>query len=136
MKEELNNIILGELDAVNSLLKALEEQHENILKNDALGMEASVNKIDGCNKSIAEWEVKRRKLINGDSMSQLVREFNDEDIESNYRKIKRIIEETIVQKDMNELLIKQGLGYTTRLLNILNPDRAAKTYNSYGKVAR
>lgn len=136
LRDALNEIIIKEREALKKLLALLEEQHRLILKNDIFGMEAIVEKIQLCNKEIAEQEVERRKLVNGDGMSKIVNSIGDEELDRNFRSIKRLLSEVELQKDTNELLIKQGLGFTTRMLSILNPDRNVKTYNSYGKMRR
>lgn len=136
MKEELNNIILMEIKALGSLLKALENQYRCLINSDAVTLENCIKEIETCNKSIAEKEVARRKFTKGKPMKEIISETNDENLDKNYSKIKRLLEEVKVQKDSNELLIKQGLSFTNRILNILNPSRTPKTYNSYGKVSR
>jgi flagellar biosynthesis/type III secretory pathway chaperone len=132
----LNNIIIKEHEALVKLLKLLEEQHNRLIKNDIFGLEEIVGVIQGCNKEIAEAEVERRKLVEGKSMRELINSSKDEVLDNNYRSIQKLLNEVIVQKDTNEMLIKQGLGFSTRMLNILNPDRNTKTYNSYGKMGR
>jgi flagellar biosynthesis/type III secretory pathway chaperone len=69
-------------------------------------------------------------------MTEIVEEVNDVELESNYNKIKRLLQEVVLQKDTNELLIKQGLSFTNRILNVLNPARESTTYNAYGKVKK
>lgn len=136
MKKELNEIIVNEIDAVENLLKALEKQHNCLVKSDAITIENCTAEIDKCNKDIAAWEMKRRELTQGRAMSEIINNIDDNELYENYRKIKKLLEEVKVQKDTNELLIKQGLSFTNRVINILNPSRTAKTYNSYGKVSR
>ncbi|MFL0269677.1 flagellar protein FlgN [Candidatus Clostridium radicumherbarum] len=134
MKEELNIILINELQAMEGLLKALEKQHSCLIESDAVTLENCVKEIDTYNRKIAEWEVKRREITQGGAMREVIHEAKDDNLEDNYRKLRRIIEETKLQKDTNELLIKQGLGFANRILNILNPSRSPKTYNSFGKV--
>lgn len=134
MKDELNNIFINEIEAIEKLLTVLEKQHNCLVWNDAFGMEACVKDIDNCNKLIAEWEIKRRNLTGEKSLRDLMEEIKNEELENNYRQIKLLVQKTIVQKDINKVLIQQGLGYTNRMLSIINPDRKAKTYNSYGKI--
>ncbi len=136
MKKELNEIIINEIEVVENLLKAIEKQHSCLVKSDAITLEGCVSEIDKCNKNIAAWEMKRRELTQGRAMSEIMNMIDDNELYENYRKIKRLLEEVSVQKDSNELLIKQGLSFTNRVINILNPSRTAKTYNSYGKVSR
>lgn len=125
-----------ESKALEELLKVLEEQHGYIVRNTIFKMEEVVAKLDRCNKEIAKWEMERRKLTQGEAMSKIIDKIGDRELEDQYRKIKRVIEEVKLQKDTNELLIRQGLGFTTQMLTILSPNKNTKTYNSYGKPKR
>jgi flagellar biosynthesis/type III secretory pathway chaperone len=136
MRQNLNIVMLQEIEAVHTLLLALEEQHRCIILNDIFALEACVGKIKEANKSIACIEVERRKLTENRAMTEIIEELQDESLESNYHKIKQLLQEVILQKDTNELLIKQGLSFTNRILNVLNPVRETKTYNAYGKVKK
>jgi len=136
MKEKLNNVIIQEIEAIGTLLVELEEQHRCIVVNDIFGLEACVNKIKAANKSIAHMEVERRSLVGNRAMREIIEEFKDAEFEDNYYKIKNLLQEVVLQKDTNELLIKQGLSFTNRILNVLNPIREIKTYNAYGKVKK
>lgn len=134
MKEKLNNIILEETKFLEKLLVALEKQHEYIAKNEVFKMEAVVQEIQNLNVEIAKWEMERRNLTKGRGMLEIVEELGDSEIENNYRKIRALVEELKTQKELNEALIRQGLGYATKMLQILNPDRSPKTYGAYGKM--
>lgn len=136
MKEKLNEVMIQEIEAVGTLLLALEEQHRCLVVNDIFGMEACVNKIKEANKGIAFMEVQRRKLTENKAMTQIIEELRDEELENNYYKIKQLLQEIVLQKDTNVLLIKQGLSFTNRILNVLNPARETRTYNAYGKVKK
>ena len=136
MTQELNSIIVQETEAVGTLLLALEEQHRCILANDIFGLDACVSTIKEANKNIANMEVERRKLTAGRPMTEIIQELKDDELENNYYKIKQLLQEVVLQKDTNELLIKQGLSFTNRILNVLNPVREVATYNAYGKVKK
>jgi flagellar biosynthesis/type III secretory pathway chaperone len=136
MKDKLNSVMLQEIEAVLMLLLALEEQHRCIIVNDVFALEACVGKIKEANKNIACIEVERRKLTESRAMTEIIEELRDDELENNYNKIKQLLQEVILQKDTNELLIKQGLSFTNRILNVLNPVRETKTYNAYGKVRK
>lgn len=135
-RDLLNNLIKRETEALKLLLAALEEQHDMLIKNNIFGLEAIVDKIQSCNKSVAEIEIERRQLTKGSSMQTIIDEYRDEHMDRNYRNIKMLINELIIQKDTNEMLIKSGLGFSARMLNILSPDRNAKTYNAYGRIGK
>ncbi|MDP4145957.1 MAG: flagellar protein FlgN [Bacillota bacterium] len=135
MVEELKNIIVQEAEALEQLLCELEYQHKCIVKNDFLGLEECVDKIKNCNINIAEYEMERRKITNGRPMSVIIEEIGDSETERYYRNITRMLTELKTQKETNELLIKQGLVFSTKMLNIFSPGyRNNKTYNSYGKI--
>ena len=136
MKEELNNIIVKESEALQELINLLESQVKFALEEKIMDLETIVPKIEACNKKIAELEMARRGLTNGEAMSKIVNDANDAELEENYRKIKQLVELAIVQKEFNMEQIKQGLHFTNKILNILNPDRGIKTYNAYGKIKK
>ena len=136
MIEKLTDILVKEENALKKLLDLLDEQFKLIMSKNIFGMEGMVEKLKICNREIAEFEVERRKLINGKSMKEIIRNINNNDLDNVYRGIQRLLEVIILQKDTNEVLIKQQLGYTNKILNIINPRREVKTYNSYGNIIR
>ncbi|MBK1812943.1 flagellar protein FlgN [Clostridium sp. YIM B02505] len=136
MYEELINVILSEKEALNKLLSLLDNQYSFILKKDIFGLDDVANKIQACNKDIAEEEVKRRKLVGSNSMKEVVFSSGNESLEESYRDILKLLEAVRLQKDTNDLLLKQQLSYTNQMLTYINPNREMKTYNSYGKMSR
>jgi flagellar biosynthesis/type III secretory pathway chaperone len=136
MYEELINVILGEKEALNKLLSLLDDQYSFILKKDVFGLDDVANKIQDCNKDIAEEEVKRRRLVGNNSMKEIVFSSGNEKLEESYRDILKLLEGVRLQKDTNDLLLKQQLSYTNQMLSYINPNREMKTYNSYGKMSR
>lgn len=134
MVQKLNKVMVQETEAVRNLLLELEEQHRCIIVNDIFGMEACVNKIKEANKNIAFMEVERRGLTKNKAMGIIIEEAHNLELEKNYNIIKMLLEEVILQKDTNELLIRQGLRFTNKMLNVLNPSKETMTYNAYGKV--
>lgn len=136
MKIELKDIINEESICLKELLNLLEKQHEYILKDEVFKLESIVEHIENCNKTIAKAEVKRRAVTKGRAMSEIIKELNDEELEDSYRDIKGFVESLVLQKDFNESLLKQKIGYTTKMLNIINPKRQNTTYNSLGRVGK
>ncbi|MDT8716674.1 flagellar protein FlgN [Clostridium sp. 19966] len=134
--QSIKEILIKESEALKSLLSLLEKQHKLLLENDLFAIDSMTNEIRAVNKVIAESEVERRKLTQGRNMSDIISSEKDMELEQSYRHIKNILFNLQVQKDSNEALIKQGLGFTTRMLKVLNPDRRTKTYNSTGKMGR
>jgi flagellar biosynthesis/type III secretory pathway chaperone len=136
MIQKLNNVMVQETEALRTLLIELEDQHRCIASNDIFGLEACVKKIKEANKIIASMEVQRRQLTENRDMKAITQEFHDNEFENNYYQINQLLKEIVLQKDTNELLIKQGLSFTNRILNVLNPVRETSTYNAYGKVKK
>lgn len=134
MKEELKSILSKEKAMLKNLLEALDKQYAMIVKNDVFGLEAIVEDIQLSNKAVAEQEVKRRALTQGNSMNEIINSYKDEELEELYKDIRVLLNELQLQKDSNELLLKQNISYTNQILNLINPNRGSKTYNSTGKI--
>lgn len=133
---ELKEVIQKEYLTLNMLLSALERQHKLVVEKDVFGLEALVDEINECNKNVAAIEIERRKVTKNKSMEVIVRESNDEEIDTIFRNIKKILEAIKLQKETNELLIKQRMSYNNQILRVINPNRDVKTYNSYGNLRK
>ena len=136
MYKELTVIIKSEIVALTKMLNILDEQYKYIMDKDIFKLEEIVEKIKLCNKEIAEEEVKRRKITNGKSMRKIVNESKYDSLDEEYRKVNKLLEAIRLQKDTNELLIRQQMSYNNQILNLINPTRKIKTYNSYGNLSR
>ena len=136
MKNSLKDILSFEEEKLRELLALLDKQYKLILSNDIFGMEAVVEEIKLKNKEVAEAEVERRRFLGNASIKEYVENTKDESLDISYRNIQKLLNEMVLQKDTNELLIKQQLSFTNKLLNIINPKKDATTYNSYGNIRR
>lgn len=137
MVEKLCLIIKEETKLIKNLLNLLEKQYSYIIQDDIFAMEECVEKIEICSRDIAACEIKRRDITKGRAMREITEELKDEELENLCRDVNKLLHDVKLQKDTNELLLRQGLGFTNNMLNILNPDKTNnKTYNSYGKVSR
>ncbi|MGL5067574.1 MAG: flagellar protein FlgN [Sarcina sp.] len=136
MLEQLKEIIRQEKAAVEIQLALLDKQNSLIMKNDPIKLEVIVEEIKSANKDIAEYEVAKRQLLNGKNFKEFVFESGDKELEELFRDMRKKVDLLRLQNETNSLLIKQQLSYTNRMLTILNPNREAKVYNSYGKVGR
>ncbi|MFR2299661.1 MAG: flagellar export chaperone FlgN, partial [Clostridium paraputrificum] len=122
--------------ALKKLLSLLEKQYKHVMKKEVFELEALVDEIKLVNKEVAQAEVERRKLVGQRSMREIVNTSNDEELDNSYREINRIILAVKQQKETNELLIRQQMSFNNQVLNIINPRREMKTYNSYGNLSR
>lgn len=134
--EELKEIMKSEHKALITLLELLDKQYKLIMTKEVFELDSVVNNIQSSNKEIASIELERRKVINNKSMKEIISTSNDDELKKVYKDINRVLFELKLQKDTNELLIKQQIGYTNRILNYINPRREVPTYNSYGNLRR
>ena len=134
--EELKKVLLLEGKEIRELLNILENQHKLLVKKDIFGLEAIVEEVQKKNKLVAESEVNRRRVLGQNSLKEVVNNSKDEELDLIYRNIQKLLEEIVLQKETNDLLIKQQLTFTNRMLNIINPKREIPTYNSYGNMKR
>ncbi|MFR4998593.1 MAG: flagellar export chaperone FlgN [Clostridium paraputrificum] len=136
MINELTIVIKNEGEALKKLLSLLEKQYKHVMKKEVFELEALVDEIKLVNKEVAQAEVERRKLVGQRSMREIVNTSNDEELDNSYREINKIILAVKQQKETNELLIRQQMSFNNQILNIINPRREIKTYNSYGNLSR
>lgn len=132
----IKEIIIKEKEELNNLLGLLEKQHAMVLAKDVFGLEALVDEIKAANKGVASMEMERRKIAGTKSMSLLVKESGDEEADREFREVKKLLEAIKLQKETNELLIRQRMSYNNQILSIINPSREVKTYNSYGNLRK
>jgi len=136
MKEKLKGILLYEKLEVEEMLNLMDIQYRLLLSGDPLEIQNITTKLDQASRKIAKLEISRRELLQGKEIKTYIHEENDEELDSLYRRLKQLVQLSIYQKDTNEVLLKQSISYTSRIIGILNPDRTIKTYNAYGRVGR
>ncbi|MDU1314770.1 flagellar protein FlgN [Clostridium septicum] len=132
----LIEVLVKEKESLNQLLGLLDKQYKLIMDKDIFGLEQIVEDIQYCNKEVAVLEIERRKVLNENTISEILENIENENLENIYREIQKMLNEVILQKNTNELLIKQQLSFTNKLLAILNPRREVPIYNSYGNIKR
>lgn len=136
MIHELIVLIKEQDNKLEELLVLLQLQYEFIINKNLFGLEDLVGKINDCGKRVGQAEVKRRNLIGNISLTQLISEQNNDELNKVYENIKKTLNAVKIKKETNDLLIKQRLSFNSRMLSILNPNREIKTYNSYGSLRR
>jgi len=136
MIDELIKLMTDQEKDLKLLLDLLEIQNEMILKKDLFGLEGLVDKLNECSKRIAKQEVQRRKLLGKSSISETVEKSNNNDLKQSYKNIRSTLNSALSKKETNEILLKQKIIFNTKMLNIMNPSRNIKTYNSYGNLSR
>ena len=114
----IKEIIIKEKEELNNLLGLLEKQHAMVLAKDVFGLEALVDEIKAANKGVASMEMERRKIAGTKSMSLLVKESGDEETDREFREVKKLLEAIKLQKETNELLIRQRMSYNNQIIHM------------------
>lgn len=135
-KESLNVVMTKEYEALNEMLLILEKQHMLLSKRNTMALEKCAEEVKNISKKLAQCEFDRRSVVKKGSIIEIINNSKDEELEEKFKKIKMLLNEITVQKESNELLIKQGLIFSSKMLNILNPDRSTKTYGFNGKIKK
>ena len=136
MEKELIKVMENQKVQLEKLLILLQVQKDMIMKKDTFGLEGLVDKLSDCSKRIAQEEIARRKVLGEYSLVDIVSKCNNNQLKHLYEKLKEILNEVIFQKETNSLLLKQELVFTNKMLNVINPDREIKTYNSFGGLRK
>lgn len=136
MIEKLIKLMKTQDQELKNLLELLEIQHNMIMNKDVFGLEGLVDKMSNTSKAIAQEEIKRRNLLEDQSIKQIVSESNNEELKKTYNHIQDILNKVILKKETNEMLLKQQIVFNNKMLAFMNPSREIKTYNSYGNLSR
>ena len=136
MINELIKLIQSQEEELKKLLELLETQYKMIMSKDVFGLEGLVDKINECGKKIAKQEIERRNILGDNGIVEVVNNSNNDELRENYNKIKRTLNSVISQKETNDMLLKQQIIFNNKMLEIINPRREIKTYNSYGNLSR
>lgn len=136
MEKELIKLMKEQKAHLDQLLVLLQVQKEMIMKKDAFGLEGLVNKLNECSKKIAQEEVARRKILNNGSIKEFVSNAKNKDLTEIYSELTDILEMVMFQKETNDLLLKQQISLNAKVLEMINPNREIRTYNSYGNLSK
>ncbi|MBE6062464.1 MAG: flagellar protein FlgN [Clostridium butyricum] len=136
MIDKLIQIMREQEKHLKQLSELLEIQKDFIIEKDVFGLEGVVDKLNECSKKIAKEEVARRNLLNNGSLKEFVFNSNNDELKATYMKISDTVIDVKNKKDTNDLLLKQQLIFTNKMLNIFNPTKEIKTYNSCGALKK
>lgn len=133
MELKLHQIMSEEYRVLNALYESLIEQNKYLVSREVFSLDRIVKVIEAKSKDVANLEIERRKITKDRSMREVIKEFKDKELENLYNTIVELLDKLKFQKDTNEMLIKQSLGFTNQMLRAINPGVGAKTYNAFGK---
>lgn len=136
MINELIKLMQDQNNDLKELLELLETQYKMIMSKDVFGLEGLVDKINECGKKIAKEEVQRRNLTGEGSIKELVNKSDNEELKEIFAKIQTTLNSVVTRKETNDILLKQQIVFNNKMLQIINPVRENKTYNSYGSLLR
>lgn len=137
MNSQLKVIIFEEKNIIKNLLTLLDEQYNFIIDKDVIKMDKIAKELDEVAKNLARIEIKRRNIMGSESsMKEVVEASNDEKINQAYEEIQAALKMIEMQKEANEILIKQRLFFTKKMINCLKPNKGIGTYNAYGQVGK
>ena len=136
MIDELIELIKKQQNHLEHLLVLLQVQKEMIIKKDAFGLEGIVDKLGEYSKKIAQDEVARRQLLNGGSIKEFISKAGNTQLTDSYNSLTEVLRKVVFQKDTNDILIKQQISLNAKVLEMMNPSREIKTYNSYGSISK
>ena len=136
MENELIKLMQDQERDLRELLELLETQYKMIMSKDVFGLEGLVDKINECGKKIAKDEVERRKITGEKSIKEIVYNSNSEELKEVFGKLQNTLNNVVSRKETNDILLKQQIVFNNKMLQILNPSRENKIYNSYGNLKR
>lgn len=137
MNPELKVIIFDEKDKLKDLLKLLDEQYNLVINKELIKLDKIARDLDEAAKELARIEIRRRKIMGSDtSMKQTIENCDDTSIQEAYEDIKSTLKMIEIQKEANDILIKQKLFFTKKMINFIKPNKGVATYNSSGQVGK
>jgi flagellar biosynthesis/type III secretory pathway chaperone len=136
MENELIKLMQDQERDLRELLELLETQYKLIMSKDAFGLEGLVDELGVCGKKIAKEEVQRRNITGDESIKEIVSNSGNEELKELFGKIQDTLNKVILQKETNDILLKQKILFNNKMLQMLNPNRENKMYNSYGNLSK
>lgn len=137
MNSQLKVVIFEEKNIIKNLLTLLDEQYNLIIDKDVIKMDKIAKELDESAKNLARIEIKRRNIMGSESsMKEVVDASDDEKIKQAYEEIQATLKMIEIQKEANEILIKQRLFFTQKMINCIKPNKGIGTYNAYGQVGK
>jgi len=137
LNSQLKVVIFEEKNIIKNLLTLLDEQYNLIIDKDVIKMDKIAKQLDESAKNLARIEIKRRNIMGSESsMKEVVEASDDEKIKQAYEEIQATLKMIEIQKEANEILIKQRLFFTQKMINCIKPNKGIGTYNAYGQVGK
>lgn len=137
MNPELKVVIFEEKDSLKKLLKLLDEQYDLVINKEVIKMDKVAKDLEEIAKELARIEIRRRKIMGADTnIRELVEACGDKNITEAYEDIVGTLKMIEIQKEANDILIKQNLFFTKKMLNMVKPNKNVGTYNAHGQMGK
>lgn len=137
MNPELKVVIFEEKNILKKLLELLDKQYDLVINKEVIEMDKVSKVLDETAKELAKIEIKRRQIMGSEaSIKDVIKNCEDENIKKAYEEIKILLNMIEIQKEANEVLIKQKLFFTKKIINYIKPNKGIGTYNAYGQVGK
>ena len=138
MITDLKVIIYEEKNILSKMLNLLDDQHKCILDKDIKKLNDIAKGLEDLSRELASVEMKRRAIVGENkSMKSIVEESHDEHLMEAYKDIVSTIKMAELQKDTNNILLKQELFFAKKMINFIKPNnKMPNTYNAHGQIKR
>ena len=136
MDSELKVTIFEEREILHVLLELLDKQYELVLSKNVMELENVSNELSDISRKLAAIELKRRDLIKEIDFIDSLEKSQDMSVKSAFESIKSTIKNIQLQKYTNDILIKQQLFFTNKMINVIKSPDNIGTYNALGKIGR
>lgn len=138
MITDLKVVIYEEKNMLSKMLNLLDEQYKYILDKDIKNLNDIVKDLENLSRELASVEIKRRAIVSEDkSMKSIIEESNDEHLKEAYKDIVSTIKMVELQKEANNILIRQELFFTKKMINFIKPNnKTSNTYNAHGQIKK
>lgn len=134
MIDKIISILVKQEAALQNLLKELEIQYKRVLGNDVKAIEEMIKRIQILNREVAFLEVEKKKVLKGESLSSFLNSNYSDELDQCYRRLWKLVHAVKLQKDSNDLLLKQKISFTNKILRLTRPNQDVSVYNAYGKI--
>lgn len=138
MNQRLLKIMKEEIELLEVLLNFLENQYNLLtaVEKDIVVISKVAEDIDEVIKNIANLEIEKKNILQGESLSKIVENSNNKEAEKIYQKTLMLLDKISIQKDANYLFVKQQLFFTKSILRAITPKKNAEVYDNFGKIRK
>lgn len=138
MNNRLKEIMKSELTLLETLLNLLDNQYNLLVspKKDIVEISNVAEQIDMHLRDIVSFELEKKNILGDSSLSKIVENESDEEMNEVYTKTLQVLDVISMQKNTNDMFIKQQLFFTKSMIRAITPKKNAEMYDSFGKIRK